>query len=158
VDLRGKLDGRRTDRNVASRIPVGSRITDRLRKDPIVADKIVKQPGPDHPITVTPDTSRVTVTAGGRLLADSTHVLRLQESTYPPRYYFPLADVDTSRLVATDHYTYCPFKGDCSYYSITGIGDQGTNAVWTYRAPHPAVAEIADHVAFYPDRVQIEVG
>lgn len=58
-----------------------------------------------------------------------------------------------SLLTRTDHATYCPYKGDCAYYSIPAGGERSVNAVWTYEVPYPDVAEIKDHVAFYPNRV-----
>jgi uncharacterized protein (DUF427 family) len=113
----------------------------------------VKIPGPDHPITVTATQGRVVVTLAGKVIADSQDALTLQESTYPAVQYIPLKDVDLTQLERTDHSTYCPFKGDASYYSITPGGERSVNSVWTYETPHDPVAEIKDHVAFYPDRV-----
>jgi len=118
-----------------------------------MADKHIKQPGPDHPITIEANPARVVVSVAGRVLADTQHALTLREANYPDVQYIPLDDVDASLLQATDHTTYCPYKGDCSYYSIPAGGEKSVNAVWTYRAPYPAVADIIDHVAFYPDRV-----
>ncbi len=120
-----------------------------------MTDKPVLQPGPDHPITITAHEPRVTVSVAGRTVADTTRALSLQESSYPPVLYLPLADVDTDLLERTDNYSYCPYKGDCSYYSIPAGGEATVNAVWTYEDPYPAVAGIKDHVAFYPDRVEI---
>jgi len=120
-----------------------------------MADRQIKQPGPDHPITIEANPARVVVTVARRVLADTHDALTLQEADYPPVQYIPLKDVDESLLEATDHGTYCPYKGDASYYSIPVAGEKAINAVWTYRAPSPAVVEIADHVAFYPDRVEI---
>ena len=115
--------------------------------------KTVRIPGPDHPITIAPNASRVVVTAGGRVIADSRAALTLQEAAYPPVLYIPRADVDMAALERTDHATYCPYKGDCAYYSIPAGGERAANAVWTYEAPYAAVAAIRDHLAFYPDRV-----
>ena len=115
--------------------------------------KTVKIPGPDHPITITPTAKRVVVTVGGRVVADSRAALTLQEAAYPAVQYVPRADVDMSLLERTAHATYCPYKGDCAYYSIPAGGERATNAVWTYEQPYDAVAAIRDHVAFYPDRV-----
>ncbi len=115
-------------------------------------------PDENHPITVTPTSGRVVVTRGGRQIADTTRALTLQESTYPAVQYVPLADVDPAVLERTDHATYCPFKGDAGYYSLVVDGERADNAVWTYDAPYDAVAEIAGHVAFYPDQVEINVG
>ena len=113
----------------------------------------VRIPGPDHPITITPNPSRVVITVGGRVIADSRAALTLQEAAYPPVLYIPRADVDMAALARTDHATYCPYKGDCAYYSIPAGGEHAANAVWTYEAPYDAVAAIRDHLAFYPDRV-----
>ena len=118
-----------------------------------MADKPVLQPGPNHPITITPTTGRVVVTVAGKVVADTTAALTLQESTYPAVQYVPLADVDQTLLERTATESYCPFKGDASYYSIPAGGDKAVDAIWEYQAPHDAVAEIKDHVAFYPDRV-----
>jgi uncharacterized protein (DUF427 family) len=116
-------------------------------------------PGPDHPITVTPTGKRVVVTVAGKTVADSTNALTLQESTYPAVQYIPMADVDTSLLEKTSTTTYCPYKGDASYYSIPAGGDRSVDAIWVYETPREAVAEIKDHVAFYPNRVDaIEIG
>jgi len=120
-----------------------------------MSEKPVRIPGPDHPITVTPSASRVVVTAGGRVIADTTAALTLQESNYPAVQYIPRGDADLALLERTGHETYCPYKGDASYFSIPGI-PQGENAIWTYESPYDAVHEIKDHLAFYPDRVMIE--
>jgi uncharacterized protein (DUF427 family) len=116
-------------------------------------DKRIKQPGPDHPITIEQNRARIVVSVAGKVIADTNRSLTLSEASYPPVQYIPLEDVDTSLLEATNHITYCPYKGDCNYYSIPAGGEKSVNAVWTYRAPYAAVADIADHVAFYPDRV-----
>ncbi|WIY02814.1 DUF427 domain-containing protein [Amycolatopsis mongoliensis] len=116
-------------------------------------EKKVLVPGPDHPITVEPTRARVVVKAGGRVVADSRSALTLQESNYPAAQYIPRADVDFQVLERTDHETYCPYKGDASYYSLN-VGDvQAENAIWTYEKPYDAVAPIKDHVAFYPNVV-----
>jgi len=120
--------------------------------------RTVLQPGPQHPITVAPEPSRVTVQAGGTPVADTSSALALQEASYPVVYYIPLADVRPDVLKASDHTTYCPFKGDASYYSIATADGELTDAVWYYSEPYPAVAAIAGHVAFYADKVDISVG
>jgi len=120
--------------------------------------KEIKIPGPDHPITISPTGSTVRVTVAGRIVAESTRALRLEEKGYPPVYYFPRSDADMSLLVRTTHYTYCPYKGDCTYYSIPAGGTKSEYAVWAYETPYEAVAEIKEHLAFYPTRVDaIEV-
>ena len=115
--------------------------------------KPVKVPGPEHPITVEANPSRVVVSIAGRIIADSRKALTLREGNYPAVQYIPRQDVDMSLLQRTDHATYCPYKGDCAYYSIPLGGERSVNAVWTYEAPYAAVAAIKDHLAFYPDRV-----
>ena len=115
--------------------------------------KTIKIPGPDHPITIERSLKRVVVSVGGAVLADSRDALILREASYPAVQYIPRKDVDMTLLKRTDHHTYCPYKGDCAYYSIPLGGDRSVNAVWTYEAPYAAVAAIKDHVAFYPDRV-----
>ncbi|WP_250526723.1 DUF427 domain-containing protein [Caballeronia sp. GAWG2-1] len=116
-------------------------------------ERTVKIPGPDHPITVQPSPAHVVVKAGGRVIADTSKALSLREASYGEVLYLPRDDADMSQLTRTSHETYCPYKGVCSYYSITSVGEKGVNAVWTYEQPYDAVAGIKDHLAFYPDRV-----
>ena len=115
--------------------------------------KSIKLPGPSHPIAIEPNPARVTVSVAGRIIADSQNALTLREAAYAAVHYIPRTDVDMTLLERTDHQTYCPYKGDCSYYSIPIGGGRSVNAVWTYEAPYAAVAAIKDYVAFYPDRV-----
>ena len=117
--------------------------------------RAIKLPGPDHPITIARNPARVVIAVAGRIIADTTAALALREASYPAVQYIPRQDVDMTLLTRSDHATYCPYKGDCAYYSITGL-ERGANAVWTYEAPYAAVAQIKDHLAFYPDRVTIE--
>ncbi len=112
-----------------------------------------KTPGPDHPITIGPSPGRIVVKVAGRVIADTRAALTLREASYPPVQYIPRQDVDMSLLQRTEHATYCPYKGDCAYYSIPIGGQRSANAVWTYEAPYAAVTAIKDHLAFYPDRV-----
>jgi uncharacterized protein (DUF427 family) len=118
-----------------------------------MTSKATRIPGPDHPITISENPRRVVVRAGGRVVADSRRALTLAESQYPPVQYIPREDVDMSQLARTDHATWCPYKGDCAYYSIPAGGPAAVNAAWTYEAPHAAVKRIAGHLAFYPSRV-----
>src|SRR5258706_16034163 len=119
----------------------------------IMSPKPIKIPGPDHPITIEPHPARVTVSVAGHVIADTRDALALREATYPPVLYLPRKDVEMSLLARTDHATYCPFKGDCAYYSIPIGGERSVNAVWTYEAPYEAVVQIKDYLAFYPNRV-----
>jgi len=113
----------------------------------------IKIPGPDHPIAIAPNPARVVVTLGGRVVADTRAALSLREAAYPAVQYIPRADVDMTQLARTEHTTYCPYKGECHYFSLPAGGERSVNAVWTYETPYDAVAQIKDHVAFYPDRV-----
>jgi uncharacterized protein (DUF427 family) len=122
-------------------------------KDADMSERPVRTPDARHPITVRPNASRVIVKANGRVLADTLAALTLREATYPPVHYIPRRDVDMSQLQRTEHTTYCPYKGDCAYYSIAASGERGANAVWSYELPFDAVAPIREHLAFYPDRV-----
>ena len=117
------------------------------------AAKTTKVPGPDHPITIERNPKRVVITAAGQVVADTRDALILREAAYPPVQYVPRKDANMALLERTERATYCPYKGDCSYFSIPLGGDRSANAVWTYEAPYPAVALIKDHLAFYPERV-----
>ncbi|MFI1912314.1 DUF427 domain-containing protein [Nocardia sp. NPDC020380] len=116
-----------------------------------------KIPGPDHPITVEKTGRRVVVRVGETVLADTTGALTLQEANYPAVQYVPLADIDSKLLTPTDTQTYCPYKGDASYYTISLPDRELTDAVWFYKEPYDSVAEIAGHAAFYTDRVEVVV-
>jgi uncharacterized protein (DUF427 family) len=122
-----------------------------------MAARPMKIPGPDHPISIEANSSRVVVTVGGRVIADTRAALTLREASYPAVQYFPRKDVDMAALARSEHTTYCPYKGDASYYSIPAGGDRSLNAVWSYEAPFEAMTKIKGYVAFYPDRVD-EIG
>ncbi len=111
----------------------------------------MKLPGPDHPISVEPAAETVAVTFNGKAIARSPNALKMQEAAYAPVYYIPLADVDRTALAKTARRTYCPYKGDASYYTVTVGIESAENAVWAYEEPYDAVAAIAGHVAFYTD-------
>jgi uncharacterized protein (DUF427 family) len=115
--------------------------------------KSAKIPGPDHPISIQPNPSRVVVTFNGRVVAETTRALTLREATLPPVQYIPRDDVDARVLERTTHATYCPYKGDCAYYTLSAGDRHAENAVWTYETPYEAVAPIKGHLAFYRGRV-----
>jgi uncharacterized protein (DUF427 family) len=117
----------------------------------------VRQPTAEHPITVTPTEGHVTVRVRGQVVAETDAALSLRESTYPVVQYVPIDAVDASALRRSDTTTYCPYKGEANYYHL-GIGDETIDdAIWTYEQPYPAVAQIAGHVAFYPDKADVAV-
>jgi uncharacterized protein (DUF427 family) len=120
--------------------------------------KPVLVPSASHPITIQPNPARVVVTVGGTTVADTTRALTLREASYRAVEYIPRADVDMAVLEPSDHQTYCPFKGDCAYFSVVTGDGTVDNAVWTYEQPYPAVAPIKEYVAFYPNKVEITIG
>ena len=118
-----------------------------------MTSKPIKTPGPEHPIDITPTKGRVTVNVNGIRIADTREALTLKEAAYLPVQYLPRKDVDMAQLQRTDHQTYCPYKGECAYYSIPAGGERSVNAVWSYEAPYVAVSAIREYLAFYPNRV-----
>ena len=116
----------------------------------------MKLPGPDHPITITANTKRVRVTAGGVVIAETTRALTLKEARYPAVQYVPREDTHMELLTRTARTTHCPYKGDANYFSINANGKSIENSIWTYETPFPAMTEISGHLAFYPDKVKIE--
>jgi uncharacterized protein (DUF427 family) len=116
----------------------------------------ILEPGPDHPITIDPHRGHVTVRRGAAVIAKTDLALELHEAGYPAVLYVPLADVDQDLLGASDLHTYCPYKGEASYFDIVaGAGETDAGAIWYYPEPYKAVEAIRDHVAFYADRVAI---
>jgi len=114
---------------------------------------------PEHRIALTREAKRVRVLAAGQTIAESSDAIILREATYPLVYYFPRRDVRMDALVRTDHHTYCPYKGEASYFSISAGGRTIENAVWSYEHPYDEVVEIREFLAFYPRKVDlIEAG
>jgi uncharacterized protein (DUF427 family) len=123
-----------------------------------MAHREVLEPSAGHPITIEPTKGRVQVRINGELVADTAAALELREASIPAVQYIPIDDVVQERLTRTDTTSYCPFKGDASYYSVTtSAGDTVEDAIWFYDQPFPAVAEIAGHVAFYPNKAEISL-
>ena len=118
-----------------------------------MTDRPIRIPGPDHPITITPEPSRVVVTVAGQVVADTTRALNLKEAVYPAVLYIPREDANMDLLERSTLTTWCPYKGECNYYSIPSGGDRSRDAVWSYEHPYDSVAAIRGHLAFYPDRV-----
>lgn len=116
----------------------------------------MKIPGPDHPITITPNPKRVRVSLDGTVIADTTHALTLKEASYPAVQYVPREDTKMDLLRRTERVTHCPYKGDATYFSIVADGKVVENSIWSYEAPFPAMAEISGRLAFYPDKVKID--
>lgn len=117
------------------------------------SSKSIKIPDQSHPITIEGNSNHITISVAGRVIADTHDALTLREASYPAVQYIPRRDVDMALLARTDRATYCPYKGDCTYFSIPLGGERSVNAVWTYEAPYAAVSAIKDYLAFYPGRV-----
>ena len=117
---------------------------------------------PEHRVDLLPETRRVRVTLAGTVIADSGDAVRCEETGHEPVHYLPEKDVRLDLMRPTEHKTYCPFKGDCSYWTIEvpqgGERRRSENAVWAYRAPYDEALGLAGHYAFYKSRVDsIEV-
>ena len=117
----------------------------------------MKVPGPDHPISITPSGKHIRVTAGDVVIADTIKAVTLKEAAYPEVFYIPRADANMDVVTRTERVTHCPYKGDANYYSIKTGHKVLDNAIWTYETPFPAMEEIKDYLAFYPDKVKIEI-
>ena len=118
--------------------------------------KEIKVPDANHPISIEAGPTRVVARVGDTVIADTSAALTLREAEYPPVHYIPLADVVPGILRPSRSDSYCPYKGDASYYDVVlPAGEELADAVWTYQAPYPAVDAIAGHVAFYTDRIQV---
>lgn len=120
-----------------------------------MSSRPIRQPGPDHPITIERNAKRLLVRASGSQIADTRRALTLHEANYPAVQYIPRADVDMSQLRRSKHTSYCPYKGEANYFDVVSLGDVGANQVWTYEKPYPPVSEIAGHLAFYPTHARI---
>ena len=115
----------------------------------------MKQPGPDHPITLETNPRRVRVEANGHVIADTAAALTLREASYPGVQYIPRADIEIGFFGKTQHHTHCPYKGEASYFTVTIEGELLENVAWSYETPYPAMAAISGMLAFYPDRVRV---
>lgn len=117
----------------------------------------MKAPGPGNPIAISPQPGCVVVKFHGIQVASSTRALVMHEANYPPVYYIPREDIAEQYFARTDHTSYCPYKGDASYFSLQIPGHEGANAVWSYEEPKVSVEQIRGYVAFYPEEVTFEV-
>jgi uncharacterized protein (DUF427 family) len=112
---------------------------------------------PEHRVDIHPDTTHLRVTFGGAVIADSRETLRIEETGHGPVHYFPEKDVRLDLLKKTQHSTYCPFKGDASYWTIEvvdgGAAKSSENAVWGYVTPYDEMTGLAGYYAFYSTRV-----
>ena len=116
-----------------------------------------KTPDASHPITITPSPKRIRILFNGKVVAETTRALDLKEASYPVVRYVPRANADLFFFERTERTTHYPYKGDANYFSLVDGDRRADNAVWTYEAPGAAVSAIAGHLAFYPEKVEIEV-
>ena len=116
----------------------------------------VLEPTADHPITIEPTAGRVVVKIAGQVVADTSAALTLEEAGYEPVQYIPVHDTDQAVLRPSETRSYCPYKGEAGYFSVDIAGLEPLKDVaWFYEKPYAAVAEIANHVAFYTDRAEV---
>lgn len=121
------------------------------------------EPGPGQesvwdyprPPDLRPDGRRVEVRAGGRVIADSTHTVRVCETASPPTFYIPPADLRWNALVEAPGQTYCEWKGSAVYWALAAEPD--TPVAWAYPKPKRAFRRLRDYVCFYPGRVECRV-
>ena len=106
-----------------------------------------------RPPRAEPSTRRIRVVFGGVTVADTTHAIRVLETSHPPAYYVPPEDVRSEYLRPSRRRTYCEFKGQASYYDLVAGEREVRDAAWYYPDPNERFAAIRDHVAFYPGRV-----
>jgi len=108
---------------------------------------------PAYDIRIEDGLRRVRVLFNGVPVADSARTKVLREGSYPPVHYFPRADVRMDLLHATRHRTYCPFRGNASYWNLS-VGERSAeNAVWSYEEPYENAREIKGYVAFWRERM-----
>jgi uncharacterized protein (DUF427 family)/acyl-CoA thioesterase len=112
---------------------------------------------PGYRVDLVPWRGRGRVRLGDRVLAESDACLLVQESDHAAQLYFPEASVAWEHFEATDHHTICPFKGEADYWTLVASDPPLVNVVWAYRAPMKEVAGLAGHVAFYSDRLTVEL-
>ncbi len=110
------------------------------------------QETPGHRVDVEANPARVRVVLDGRIVAESRRSLLVRETGLAPVVYFPREDVHPDRLDRTTRVTFCPFKGEASYWTVRSEDREEKNAAWSYENPIDAVSEIAGHVAFYAGR------
>ena len=111
---------------------------------------------PDYRVDLSDGAERVVATLAGEAIADSRRTLVVRETRHDPVVYFPREDVRFDLLTRTDHETFCPFKGEASYWTIPVGEREEANAVWSYEDPFPEVAGLKDYVSFYADRVELD--
>jgi uncharacterized protein (DUF427 family) len=120
-------------------------------------EAIVHVRDPYHRVDVLETSRHVRVSLGGETLAESRRARVIFETGLPPRWYFPLQDVNQDLLVSSEKTTGCAYKGFASYWSVRLADGVEEDLAWTYRAPRPGAERVKDHLAFFNERVDIAV-
>ncbi len=106
-----------------------------------------------RPPRVEPTSKRIRVIFNGVVLADSVRAIRVLETSHPPAYYIPQADIQMAYLTKTSRKTICEFKGQASYWTVNINGKEASNACWGYEKPARGYEAITGYIAFYPSRM-----
>lgn len=127
----------------------------------VSAQRIIPQPGQesvwDYPrpprIEATP--RRIIIELNGVTLADTTGAYRVLETSHPPVYYLPTADIGMQYLTQTAQQSFCEFKGHANYWTVTVGSRIEVNAGWSYEAPDAGYTPIRGFIAFYAGRMDL---
>jgi uncharacterized protein (DUF427 family) len=107
-----------------------------------------------RPPRLEPTSARIRVSFGGMLIADTRSAVRILETSHPPVYYIPQADLAMQYLQASPRRSsFCEFKGSARYWTIVTPDGTSPDAAWSYAAPSAPYAALRDHLAFYASRV-----
>ena len=106
-----------------------------------------------RPPRVEPTSKHIRIVFNGETIVDTTHAIRILETSHPPVYYIPPADIRMEYFSSTSRSTFCEFKGAASYWTIRLNGRVAENLAWSYRQPAAGYEAIKNHLAFYPSKV-----
>jgi uncharacterized protein (DUF427 family) len=106
-----------------------------------------------RPPRLEPITHHLVVDLGGDTIVDTRRGYRVLETSHPPNYYVPVADVAKGALVRSEGRSFCEWKGRAHYYEVRGGNRVEMDAAWGYEQPNAGFEALIDHVAFYPARM-----
>lgn len=112
---------------------------------------------PDYEVLIEPLNQNVEVLYDGSVIAQSNDALLVKETRHADVVYLPPESLVEELFTATDHSTYCPFKGHASYWQLTVNDKVEDNVVWAYPTPYEEVLPLKDYVSFYTDRVELRL-
>ncbi len=112
---------------------------------------------PYHRVDVRASSRHVVVRHAGHVIAESSRPKLLFETALPVRYYLPFADVRIDLLAKSDTVSECPYKGDGQHWHLRVDGQEVPDAAWSLPHPLPEGFAAAEHVCFYPDKVELDV-